>query len=57
MMWKINYFYKDGRKMTTRLVPGTEKEIKQHAKETLMTYTNAGAASFEILGEDGKAIG
>jgi hypothetical protein len=57
MMAKINYYYKDGRKMTTRLWPGTEKDIKKHAKDTLAIYTNAGAASYEILDEDGKVIG
>jgi hypothetical protein len=56
MIGKINFFYKDGRKMTTRLVPGSEKELKKHAKETLAVYTNAGATSYEILDEDGKVI-
>ena len=57
MIGKIDYFYKDGRKMTTRTFAGTAKEIAKHAKDTLATYTNAGAASFEIHDENGNAIG
>jgi hypothetical protein len=53
----INLYYKDGRWMTVRTFSGTEKEVKKHAKDTLAVYTNAGAASFEILDEDGKVIG
>jgi hypothetical protein len=53
----INYFYKDGRKMTTRTAAGTVKEVARHAKETLAVYKNAGAASFEILDENGNAVG
>jgi hypothetical protein len=53
----INLYYKDGRWMTVRTFNGSEKEIKKHAKETLAIYTNAGAASYDILDESGKVIG
>jgi hypothetical protein len=56
MTAKITFYYKDGRKMTQRTFSGTDKEIKKHAKDTLATYKNAGAASFEIVDESGKAI-
>ncbi len=56
MIGKITFFYKDGRKMTARTAAGTVKEIVRHAKETLATYKNAGAAGYEIVGEDGKPI-
>ena len=56
MIGKITYFYKDGRRMTFRTWSGTEKEIKKHARDTLAVYKNAGAASFEIEDENGKAI-
>ena len=53
----INLYYKDGRWMTVRTFSGTDKQIKKHAKDTLAVYKNAGAASYEILDEDGKVIG
>ena len=53
----INLYYKDGRWMTCRTFTGTEKEIKAHVKQTMETYKNAGAASYDILDEAGKAIG
>ena len=57
MKAKINLYYKDGRWMTVRTFSGTEKDIKKHAKDTLQIYKNAGAASYDILDEDGKVIG
>lgn len=53
----INLYYKDGRWMTVRTFTGTEKEIKKHVKATMATYKNAGAASYDILDENGKVIG
>jgi hypothetical protein len=53
----INLYYKDGRFMTVRTFDGSEKDIKKHAKDTLAVYTNAGAASYDILDEAGKVIG
>ena len=53
----INLYYKDGRWMTVRTFEGSDKEIKKHAKDTLAIYKNAGAASYDILDEDGKVIG
>jgi hypothetical protein len=53
----INLYYKDGRFMTVRTFNGSEKDIKKHAKDTLATYKNAGAASYEIQDESGKVIG
>ncbi len=53
----INLYYKDGRWMTVRTFEGTEKDIKKHAKDTLATYKNAGATSYDILDEAGTVIG
>jgi hypothetical protein len=53
----INLYYKDGRWMTKRTFSGSEKEIKKHVKDTMAVYKNAGAASYDILDEDGKVIG
>ena len=52
----INLYYKDGRFMTVRTFEGSEKDVKKHAKDTLQIYTNAGAASYDIVDESGKVI-
>ena len=57
MIGTITWYYKDGRRMTSRQIAGTAREITKHAKEGLAIYKNAGAAGYEIHDEDGKAIG
>ena len=57
MIGTITWYYKDGRRMTSRQFSGTAKEITRHAKDGLAIYKNAGSASYEIVDEDGKAIG